>query len=111
MNKVSVVFVSGITLLLAACNTTIYPEASGGYSSVTTSTSLNGAESNARQDIEAHCKKIGKSVSLNHHEAQYHGSTAGDKIVGGLVGGLVSPGYNPAISDSDYVVRTRFICR
>lgn len=111
MKKIALVSTFALSGLLAACNTTIYPEASGGYSSVTTSASLNGAETNAQKDIEAHCKKLGKRVATTNHNSEYHGTTTENKIMGGIVGAILTPGYNPAISDSDYVVRTRFMCR
>lgn len=111
MSKITLILTLALTALLAACNTTIYPDASGGYSSVTTSASLNGAETNAQKDIEAHCKKLGKGAAIHNHNYEYHGTTTGNKIVGAVIGGIFLPGYNPAISDEDYVVKTRFRCR
>lgn len=110
MKKITLILTLAFTTLLVACNTTIYPDSSGGYSSVTTSASLNGAESNAQKDIEAHCKKLGKGVAVKNHNSEYHGTTIGNKIIGGIIGGIFTPGYNPAISDDDYVVKTRFSC-
>lgn len=109
MRTLNYLYVFVIVLMISSCNTTIYPEANGTYSSVTTSSAQYSAESNAQKDTENYCKKMGKRPLVMNHKTSYYGTTTGNKIVGGIVGGLIGI-PNPAISSSDYEVKTRFQC-
>jgi len=99
------------SLLLTGCaSTAIFPKGGNNYSSVTTSASQGNAEEDAKKKSERECVKQGKHLAIVSHQTTYRGADTGSKIAGGILGGLLLGGYNPAISSDDYEVKMQFRC-
>jgi hypothetical protein len=90
-------------------STTIYPAGKNTYTSVSTSSDQGYAEKDAEKKATEQCTKQGRRLVVLKHDTEYHGPDASQKLVGGIVGGVLGGG-NPTTSSSDYQVKMTFKC-
>lgn len=110
MNPMKVCLMTASAFLITACaSTTIFPEGGNTFSSVSTSSEQSYAEKDALKKAETYCQKQNKKLVVLNHNTTYQGTDASQKIIGGVVSGVLG-GPNPAVSSSDYEVKMRFRC-
>ena len=98
-------------LLVGCASTTIYPEANGNYSLVTTSSDQGYAEKDAEKKAEAYCADNGRKLVVVSHQTAYHGADKNNAAFIGLASAILPQGSNPARSNQDYEVTMKFRCQ
>jgi len=109
MKKLQAVF---MVLVLAGCaSTTVFENEDGSYSLVTTSSSESYAVSEAKEDAEEKCQKLGKKFVLVDKKTTYQGADKTAKAVVGAVGVMTGKGYHDGSRHDDYKVEMKFKCK
>lgn len=96
-------------VVTGCAQTTIYPSGNNTFTSVSTSSDQGYAEKDAEKKATEQCTKQGRRLVVIKHDTEYHGPDASQKIMGGIVGGVLGGG-NAATSANDYQVKMTFKC-